>query len=143
MALAGANALIQAWLLLLALLYMGLLFAVAHAGDRHSGYLRQPRLRTLVYALSLAVYCSSWAFYGAVGAAARSGIAYLPIYLGPILLFMFGTGMLRRLAAVVRRRKITSIADFIGARFGQSHGLAALVTVIAGIELVPYIALQL
>lgn len=143
MALAGANALIQAWLLLLALLYMGLLFAVAHAGDRHSGYLRRPQLRTLVYALSLAVYCSSWAFYGAVGAAARSGIDYLPIYLGPILLFVFGTGMLRRLAAVVRRRKITSIADFIGARFGQSHGLAALVTVIAVIALVPYIALQL
>jgi Na+/proline symporter/signal transduction histidine kinase len=135
--------LIEAWLLLLALLYVGLLFAVAHAGDRHPGYLRRPQLRTLVYALSLAVYCSSWTFYGAVGTAARAGIAYLPIYLGPILLFVFGASVLRRLATVVRQRKITSIADFVGARFGQSHGLAALVTVVAVLALVPYIALQL
>lgn len=134
---------VQAWLLLLPLLYVGLLFAVAYAGDRRPFYLQRPRLRALVYSLSLAVYCSSWTFYGAVGTAARSGIAYLPIYLGPMLLFLFGIGVLHRLAAVVRQRKITSIADFIGARFGQSHGLAALVALIAVIAVVPYIALQL
>jgi len=135
--------LIQGWLLLLAsLLYVGLLFVVAYAGDRRPLYPRQPRLRPIVYSLALAVYCSSWTFYGAVGTAARDGLAYLPIYLGPILLFVFGFGLLRRLVQVVRQRNITSIADFIGARFGKSHGLAALVAVIAVIAVVPYIALQ-
>ncbi|MFC5581490.1 PAS domain-containing hybrid sensor histidine kinase/response regulator [Rhodanobacter terrae] len=134
---------IQGWLLLLvSLLYVGLLFVVAFAGDRRPLYPRQPRLRPIVYSLSLAVYCSSWTFYGAVGTAARDGLAYLPIYLGPILLFVFGIGLLRRLLLVVRQRNITSIADFIGARFGKSHGLAALVAVIAVIAVVPYIALQ-
>ncbi|MET4569385.1 hybrid sensor histidine kinase/response regulator [Rhodanobacter soli] len=134
---------IQGWLLLLvSLLYVGLLFVVAYAGDRRPLYPRQPRLRPIVYSLALAVYCSSWTFYGAVGTAARDGLAYLPIYLGPILLFVFGFGLLRRLVQVVRQRNITSIADFIGARFGKSHGLAALVAVIAVIAVVPYIALQ-
>jgi Na+/proline symporter/signal transduction histidine kinase len=139
----GERGLIQGWLLLLvSLLYVGLLFVVAYAGDRRPLYPRQPRLRPIVYSLALAVYCSSWTFYGAVGTAARDGLAYLPIYLGPILLFVFGFGLLRRLVQVVRQRNITSIADFIGARFGKSHGLAALVAVIAVIAVVPYIALQ-
>ncbi|MEO6801065.1 MAG: PAS domain-containing hybrid sensor histidine kinase/response regulator [Rhodanobacter sp.] len=134
---------IQGWLLLLvSLLYVGVLFVVAYAGDRRPLYPRQPRLRPIVYSLALAVYCSSWTFYGAVGTAARGGLAYLPIYLGPILLFVFGFGFLRRLLQVVRQRNITSIADFIAARFGRSHGLAALVAVIAVIAVVPYIALQ-
>ncbi|MGB6144911.1 MAG: hybrid sensor histidine kinase/response regulator, partial [Rhodanobacter sp.] len=134
---------IQGWLLLLvSLLYVGLLFVVAWAGDRRPLYPRQPRLRPIVYSLALAVYCSSWTFYGAVGTAARDGLAYLPIYLGPILLFVFGFGLLRRLVQTVRQRNITSIADFIGARFGKSHGLAALVAVIAVVAVVPYIALQ-
>lgn len=134
---------IQGWLLLLvSLLYVGLLFVVAYAGDRRPLYPRQPRLRPIVYSLALAVYCSSWTFYGAVGTAARDGLAYLPIYLGPILLYVFGFGLLRRLVQVVRQRNITSIADFIGARFGKSHGLAALVAVIAVVAVVPYIALQ-
>jgi Na+/proline symporter/signal transduction histidine kinase len=138
-----ARRLIQGWLLLLvSLLYVGLLFVVAYAGDRKPLYPRQPRLRPIVYSLALAVYCSSWTFYGAVGTAAREGLAYLPIYLGPILLYVFGFGLLRRVVQVVRQRSITSIADFLGARFGKSHGLAALVAVIAVIAVVPYIALQ-
>ncbi len=134
---------IQAWLLLLvSLLYVGLLFLVAYAGDRSPVYPRQPRLRPIIYSLALAVYCSSWTFYGAVGSAARDGLAYLPIYLGPILLYVFGFGLLRRLVRVAGERNITSIADFIGARFGKSHGLAALVALIAVMAVVPYIALQ-
>ncbi len=129
-------------LLLLAVAYVGLLFVVAYMGDRTSLYPRAPRLRPIVYGLALAVYCSSWTFYGAVGTAARNGIAYLPIYLGPLLLFVFGAGFLRRLAQVARRRKLTSIADFIGARYGKSRGLAALVALIAVIAVVPYVALQ-
>jgi Na+/proline symporter/signal transduction histidine kinase len=135
--------LIDGWLLLLvSLLYVGLLFVVAYAGDRRPLYPRQPKLRPIVYSLALAVYCSSWTFYGAVGTAARDGLAYLPIYLGPILLFVFGFGLLQRLVHIVGQRNITSIADFIGARFGKSHGLAALVAIIAVIAVVPYIALQ-
>ncbi|RDD81040.1 response regulator [Dyella tabacisoli] len=111
-------------------------------GDRRPLYPRQPKLRPLIYSLALAVYCSSWTFYGAVGTAAREGLAYLPIYLGPILLFVFGFGLLRRLVLVARQRNITSIADFIGARFGKSHGLGALVALIAVIAVVPYLALQ-
>ncbi|MGC1549756.1 MAG: PAS domain-containing hybrid sensor histidine kinase/response regulator [Rhodanobacter sp.] len=134
---------IAGWLLLLvSLLYVGLLFVVAWVGDRRPLYPRQPRLRPIVYALALAVYCSSWTFYGAVGTAARDGFSYLPIYLGPILLFVFGYGLLQRLVRVAGQRNITSIADFIGARFGKSHGLAALVAIIAVTAVVPYIALQ-
>jgi Na+/proline symporter/signal transduction histidine kinase len=136
--------LIAGWVLLLvSLLYVGLLFGVAWLGDRRPLYPRQPRLRPFVYALALATYCSSWTFYGAVGTAARSGLAYLPIYLGPALLFLFGFGLMRRLVRVAMRRNITSIADFIGARFGKSHGLAALVAAIAVVAIVPYLALQL
>ena len=135
---------IAGWLLLLvALLYVGLLYGVAWAGDRRPLYPRQPRLRPIVYSLALAVYCSSWTFYGAVGTAARDGLGYLPIYLGPVLLFVFGFGLLRRLVQVAQQRNITSIADFIGARFGKSHGLAALVALIAVVAVLPYIALQL
>ncbi|GAB3790580.1 PAS domain-containing hybrid sensor histidine kinase/response regulator [Dyella agri] len=135
---------IAGWLLLLvSLLYVGLLFGVAWVGDRRPLYPRQPRLRPYVYALALATYCSSWTFYGAVGTAARSGLAYLPIYLGPILLFLAGYGLMQRLVRVASRRNIISIADFIGARFGKSHGLAALVAVIAVVAVVPYLALQL
>lgn len=134
---------INGWLLLLAsLLYVGLLFVVAYAGDRSPVYPRQPKLRPIIYSLAIAVYCSSWTFYGAVGTAARGGMAYLPIYLGPILFFVFGFGLLKRLVRVVQQRNITSIADFIGARFGKSHGLAALVALIAVMAVVPYIALQ-
>ena len=135
---------IAGWLLLLvALLYVGLLYGVAWAGDRRPLYPRQPRLRPIVYSLALAVYCSSWTFYGAVGTAAREGLGYLPIYLGPVLLFVFGFGLLRRLVEVAQQRNITSIADFIGARYGKSHGLAAVVAVIAVVAVLPYIALQL
>jgi len=135
--------LIQGWLLLLmSVLYVGLLFVVAYAGDRRPLYPRQPRLRPIIYSLALAVYCSSWTFYGAVGTAARDGLAYLPIYLGPILLFVLGFGLVRRLVQVAGQHNITSIADFIGARFGKSHGLAALVAMIAVVAVVPYIALQ-
>ena len=134
---------IAGWLLLLvSLLYVGMLFAVAYIGDRRPLYPRQPRLRPIVYSLALAVYCSSWTFYGAVGTAARSGLSYLPIYLGPLLLFVLGFGLIERLVLVARERNITSIADFIAARFGKSHGLAALVAIIAVVAIIPYIALQ-
>ena len=126
--------------------YLLLLFAVAWLVERGTGRLsRLSRLSrsSLVYTLSLAVYCSSWTFNGGVGRAAQSGLDFLPIYLGPTLAFCLGPFLIRRMLRISKANKITSIADLIGARFGRSAGLAALVTIIAVIGLVPYIALQL
>jgi PAS domain S-box-containing protein len=134
---------VAGWILLgVSLLYVGLLFAVAYYGDRRPLYPERTWLRPIVYSLALAVYCSSWTFYGAVGSAASSGWSYLPIYLGPVLLFVFFSGVPQRLIQIAREQNITSIADFLGARYGKSQGLAALVTLIALIAAVPYIALQ-
>ncbi|MEO7432814.1 MAG: PAS domain-containing hybrid sensor histidine kinase/response regulator [Dokdonella sp.] len=135
---------IAGWLLMLvSVVYVVALFAIAYYGDRRPLYPARAWLRPIVYSLALAVYCSSWTFYGAVGTAARSGLSYLPIYLGPILLFVFGFGLIERLVLVAKERNVTSIADFIASRFGKSHALAALVTVIAVTAVVPYLALQL
>jgi Na+/proline symporter/signal transduction histidine kinase/ActR/RegA family two-component response regulator len=122
--------------------YLGVLFLVAWAGDRRPLYPTRAWLRPHVYALALAVYCTSWTFYGAVGSAATTGINYLAIYLGPALLFIAFGGMFRRVVTITHERKITSIADFIASRYGKSQHLAALVTLIALTAAVPYVALQ-
>ncbi len=129
-------------LTVLAIAYVGLLFAVAFYGERKSVYPGRARLRPYIYSLALGVYCTTWTFYGAVGTAVSGGWAYLPIYLGPVLLFVFGTPLLGRLVAIARAHNTTSIADFISARFGKSPALAALVAIIALIASVPYLALQ-
>lgn len=132
---------IPGWVLLLVSAgYVCLLFAVAYAGDKHPPV--GPRLRPLVYALALAVYCSSWTFYGAVGTAAREGLAFLPIYLGPLLVMLFGWRMLERLVLISGEQRIVSIADFLSSRYGRAPGLAALVAAVAVIAAVPYVALQ-
>ena len=134
---------VPSWILLLVSVgYAALLFAVAWWGDRRPMYPNRPWLRPVVYSLALAVYCSSWTFYGAVGSAVRNGIGYLPIYLGPLLLFLFGWRIIERLALIARSQNTVSIADFISARYGRSRRLAALVTVIALVGVVPYVALQ-
>jgi len=127
--------------LLLALFYLGLLGAVAWWADRRGE--RATVVRSLVYSFALAVYCSSWTFFGAVSQAVSGTWSFVPIYLGPILLFLFGSGFMRKLLAVGERLKITSLADFIGSRYGKSQGLAALVTLVAVAGSLPYIALQL
>ncbi|WP_411833244.1 NahK/ErcS family hybrid sensor histidine kinase/response regulator [Pseudoxanthomonas mexicana] len=133
----------SSWILLLvSLAYAALLFGVAWYGDRRPMYPDRPWLRPLVYSLALAVYCSSWTFYGAVGSAVRNGLGYLPIYLGPVLLLLFGWRIIERLALIARNENTVSIADFISSRYGRSRRLAALVTVIALIGVVPYLALQ-
>ncbi|MEB2315678.1 MAG: PAS domain-containing hybrid sensor histidine kinase/response regulator [Xanthomonadaceae bacterium] len=134
---------VAGWVLLaVSLGYVALLFAVAYFGDRRPLYPERTPLRPIIYSLALAVYCSSWTFYGAVGTAASSGWGFLPIYLGPILIFAFGLGLLQRLVQVTHEQNITSIADFVGSRYGKSQGLAALVTIVALIAAVPYLALQ-
>ena len=132
-------------LLILALCYVCILFAVAWYADRNADRGIAPRsslTRGTVYALSLAVYCSSWTFYGAVGSAAESPWSHAPIYLGPILVFLFGWPLIRRLLAVGARHRVTSIADYLGARYGKRQSLAVLVTLVATAAVLPYIALQ-
>ena len=130
------------WVILVSLLYAAMLFAVAWLGDRHASLTQRDGVRPVIYSLALAVYCSSWTFYGAVGTAARHGLGYLPIYLGPMLLFLLGWRMLERLALVAGQHNTVSIADFIASRFGRAPRLAALVALIALIAAVPYLALQ-
>jgi Na+/proline symporter/signal transduction histidine kinase len=100
-------------------------------------------MRALVYSLALAVYCSSWTFFGAISQSVSGAWAFLPIYLGPILLFVFAGGFMRKLLVTGERLKVTSLADFIGSRYGKSQRLAALVTLVAVAGSLPYIALQL
>jgi PAS domain S-box-containing protein len=129
-------------LLSVAAAYVGVLFAVAWIADRRARN-RGPRPRPWTYALALAVYCTAWTFYGAVGRAADGGWHYLPIYLGPALLFIFGMPLLSRLVEICKRSRLTSVADFIGARYGNESRLAVATTVIAVLAGLPYLALQL
>ena len=126
------------------LLYVAVLFAVAFWADKRAergqgGWLRSP----LVYTLSLSIYCTAWTFYGAVGYAARSGLEFATIYLGPTLVMVGWWVLLRRLVRIGRTERITSIADLISSRFGKSNRLGVLVTVLAVCGSTPYIALQL
>jgi len=123
--------------------YVALLFAVAYVGDRRARVLGAPARKPWVYSLALCVYCTSWTFYGAVGRAAGSGWDFLPIYLGPVLVFLFGGPLLARIIRISKRHNITSIADFVGARYGRHQPIAMLVTTIAVVGVLPYIALQL
>jgi len=131
-------------LLLVSLAYVVLLFAIAFLVDRsarrgRAGWLRSP----LIYTFSISVYCTSWTFYGAVGSAARNGLEFITIYLGPTLVFIGWWWLLRKLVRIGRAHRITSIADLISSRFGKSPSLAILVTLIALTATTPYIALQL
>jgi Na+/proline symporter/nitrogen-specific signal transduction histidine kinase len=123
--------------------YLGLLFAIARYADRRADAGHSVVSSSWVYALSLAVYATSWTFYGSVGRAASTGVGFLPIYLGPTLTFAVGWLVLRKIIRVSRLRGITSLADFASARYGNSALLGALVTVVAVVGIVPYIALQL
>ncbi|WP_414931791.1 PAS-domain containing protein [Vibrio europaeus] len=132
----------QGWLVItVSLMYLGLLFLIAWYGDKQHNWLA--KWRPWVYSLSIAVYCTSWTFYGTVGQASNNPWAFLPIYIAPILVFTLGWRILARLIITAKREHITSIADFIAARYGKSQGLAVVVTLIAVAGILPYIALQL
>ncbi|UCV17984.1 sensor histidine kinase [Ferribacterium limneticum] len=126
---------------LLATAYLGLLFAVARFGDARADA-GKSIISANVYALSLAVYCTSWTFYGSVGRATSGGLSFLTIYLGPTLMLLC-VGVIIKMIRISKAQRITSIADFIASRYGKSQLLAGMVTVIAVIGVVPYIALQL
>ena len=123
--------------------YLGILFAIAWVADRRADQGRSLIANPTVYALSLAVYCTTWTFYGSVGRAAATGIGFLPIYLGPTLMMALGWFVIHKIIRVVKANRITSIADFIASRYGKSQLLGGLVTVIAVVGVIPYIALQL
>jgi len=125
------------------LLYLGLLFAIAYWADRRADQQRSVISRPTVYALSLAVYCTAWTYYGSVGRAAASGVGFLPIYLGPTLIAALWGTLLLKMVRISKTQRITSIADFIASRYGKSQLLGGIVTVIAVLGVVPYIALQL
>jgi Na+/proline symporter/signal transduction histidine kinase/ActR/RegA family two-component response regulator len=134
---------LQGWVVVaIALAYIGLLFLVASYGDRMR-IARGASSRLLIYPLSLAIYCTSWTFFGSVGLASRAGFDFLTIYIGPMLMLGLGFPLLIRVARLAKGQNITSIADFIAARYGKSQAVAATVALIAIVGMIPYIALQL
>ncbi|HET9175396.1 MAG TPA: sodium:solute symporter, partial [Pseudolabrys sp.] len=135
---------LQGWVVIaVALSYIGLLFLIASYGDRTRGLGREARARLLIYPLSLAIYCTSWTFFGSVGLASRTGFDFLTIYVGPVLMIALFGSLLMRVVRLAKAQNITSIADFIGARYGKGQAVAATVALIAIIGTIPYIALQL
>ena len=130
-------------ILLTSFAYLGVLFAIAYYGDKRADAGRSIIANPYIYALSMAVYATSWTFYGSVGRAAATGVGFLPIYLGPTLVAALWWLVLRKMIRISKVNRITSIADFIAARYGKSSLLGGLVTVIAVVGIIPYIALQL
>jgi Na+/proline symporter/CheY-like chemotaxis protein/PAS domain-containing protein/two-component sensor histidine kinase len=136
------NVVLQGWVVvLIALAYIGFLFLVASYGDRMRALTRGSRL--WIYPLSLAIYCTSWTFFGSVGLASRGGFDFLAIYVGPMLMVGLGYPLLARVVRLAKGQNITSIADLIAARYGKSQAVAATVALIAIVGMIPYIALQL
>jgi len=123
--------------------YLGILFAIAYYGEKRAEQGRSLTNNPYIYTLSIAVYCTSWTFYGSVGRAAKTGLDFLPIYLGPTLVFVVWSMVLIKIIRICKVHRITSIADFISSRYGKNFALGSLVTIIAVIGTTPYISLQL
>ena len=126
-----------------AIAYVLMLFIIASYGDRKGHEGGALRARPYVFAFSIAIYCTSWTFFGSVGLASERGFEYLAIYIGPILVFTFGYRFLRRIVRLAKSERITSVADMLASRYGKSFGVAMLATLIASMAAVPYIAIQL
>lgn len=129
-------------LVTLSIFYIGLLFVIAYLGDKYRHKLFG-NAKAIIYSLTLGVYCTSWSFLGTTGQVAGNVFSHIPIYLGPILLFVFAWSFIKRIIRVSLKLNLTSIADLLAARFGKSHNLAILVTIVALIGTLPYMALQL
>ncbi|MEJ2314147.1 MAG: hypothetical protein P8Y85_05095 [Nitrospirota bacterium] len=123
--------------------YLCLLFFAAYYAEHRERAGRSIAANPYVYSLSLAVYCTSWTFYGSVGKAATSGISFLTIYLGPTLMVALWWVVMKKVITIAKENRITTIADFIGSRYGNSIGLSALVTVVALVGITPYLGLQI
>src|SRR5512145_3123436 len=130
-------------IILTAFAYLGLLFAIAYYADKRADAGRSVIASPYIYSLSLAVYATAWTFYGSVGRAASDGVGFLPIYIGPTLMIALWWVVMRKILRISKENRITSLADFIAARYGKSALIGGAVTVIAVIGIVPYISLQL
>jgi hypothetical protein len=138
------NRMLQGWVIAsVSFAYLGVLFAIAYFGDKRADAGRSVIANPTIYALSLAVYCTTWTFYGSVGRAAATGIGFLPIYLGPTLMAGLWWFVMLKIIRISKANRITSIADFVSSRYGKSQLLGGLVTIIAVVGIVPYISLQL
>src|ERR1700742_4051861 len=135
---------LQGWVVvIIALAYIGFLFLVASYGDRRRELFGAMSSRLLIYPLSLAIYCTSWTFFGSVGLASRTGYDFLTIYIRPMVMVGLAFPLLIRIVRLAKGQNISSIADLIAARYGKSQAVAATVALIAIVGMVPYIALQL
>src|ERR1044072_6897453 len=135
---------LQGWIVIaVALGYIGLFFVGASYGDRTRRFGREAGWRQCIYPLSLAIYCTSWTFFGSVWLASRTGFDFLTIYIGPILMLGLCWPLIVRIVRLAKAQNITSIADFIAARYGNGPAGAATVALIAIFGTIPYIALQL
>ncbi|GAB4482463.1 MAG: hypothetical protein OHK006_00950 [Thermodesulfovibrionales bacterium] len=130
-------------LFLFILAYLSLLFFAAYYADRREKAGQSIVSNPYVYSLSIAVYCTSWTFYGSVGKAATSGFSFLTIYIGPTLIAMLWPVILRKIIRISKEHRITTISDFIGSRYGNSLVLAAVVAIVALVGIVPYLGLQI
>src|SRR5512141_1753249 len=135
---------LQGWVIVAtSFAYLGLLFAIAYYADRRADAGRSVIASPYIYSLSLGVYATAWTFYGSVGRAAADGVGFLPIYIGPTLMMALWWLVTRKIIRISKANRITSLADFISSRYGKSARLAGIVTLIAVVGVVPYIALQL
>ncbi len=123
--------------------YLLVLFWIARQGEKQRFIENSWTRKPLVYALALGVYCTSWTFYGLVGTAADRAWSFAPILLGPMLLFLFGQPLLKRVASLCHQENIRSIADFMASRYGKRRGIATSVALIVFVATIPYIALQI
>lgn len=133
----------SSFLVAVALGYVGALFAVAWVGDRAIRLRQGSSGRPLIYALTISVYCTSWTFFGSVGVASTTGYDFIPVYLGPAILFIAGYPLLVRIVRLAKSQNLTSVSDFLAARYGKSQQVSAIVTLVMIIGTLPYIALQL
>lgn len=128
-------------LFIVVLIYLALLFLVAHLAEKKKSklWINNP----YIYALSLAVYCTAWTYYGSIGVAATSGLNYLPIYVGPIIVIPAWIFINTRIVRISRINKISSLADFISLRYGNSRNFSAIITIVCLLAIIPYIGLQI
>jgi Na+/proline symporter len=135
---------LQGWVVVLtSFTYLGLLFAIAYYADHRADQGRSVIASPYIYSLSLAIYATAWTFYGSVGRAAIDGVGFLPIYIGPTLMIALWWIVMRKIIRISKANRITSLADFIGSRYGKSALLGGVVTIIAVVGILPYISLQL
>lgn len=134
----------KGWILFLIILgYLSILFLIAYYAEKREKTKKSIVSNPYVYALSMAVYCTSWTFYGSVGKAATSGLSFLTIYIGPTLIASLWWIVLRKIITIAKKNRITTISDFIGSRYGNSIFLSALVAIVAVIGITPYLGLQM